>query len=829
MKVLSGDGYAYAPVFSPLCPDLCWFAEQAFDLNTRRFLPDGAASACVEAKKLRDLLGSLTPFGIEDRTDRYLLRWQADPFDSRFLWSYEHTDPFTLLRYNRTTGKRDVFNTLPQRSMGTEFVMGKAGIWVTNHQELMLLDRQTGKILERAGNPNGVGRSMTLRPWGDDVLVSKEWLYQRATKHYVPFFPLPQDMEGCKSPYKVEFLGELCYSAIYDVGNNLGHFITAPGPVVRRLPFLKDWRDERFDLGVNPPLAWFSFKKRIVALNYVNGDSAVYYGSTGRPVNGDQSGRYLAFATELGISFFDKNTCQFRVINRPYGYEQPRHFICAGEHILLTYEKYWEVVDVSKLDTAFAASTLLEDAEAFEQQLRAIYTAVPDDFYPRYAAVLHLYKTYEARKNPKIDERWQDVLRNLGEILFYASPDSVILRAIADYESGRFVPAFNCDATKAIFRFWADQDELKKALQLLDAPDNRTCFQESEWGEIEITQPIRSLQFSLDSLAAFTLPPDERLYAEGKIWEQFGRQKSIYRYHQDPIRNLKKAYDCFRTLIQQYPQSIWADNAAYDTMTYIDFHSTSPDYDFMIQGDDKKAFATFKQFLRDYPQSDRRPDVLLRIAAAFRRGGIEDNNHDASDEAMAAEYLQIIADEYPDFAEVSTFYKNSRQELDRHYWSETWSCTGKPDKSVYQLQDTIRVTVRMQNKSQSVQILDTAFIQHWYQGLRFHLSEVRDQGCEGLWGDFSLTREKPLVATQPVSIQAGGYYEETFVLGSTILNRINGGGYFPLHSGLTYYFDLEFRHPGMPWLWLSDQTVTPTFQLGRNVAPTFQLGRKKND
>ena len=103
----------------------------------------------------------------------YLLRWTADPFDPNLFWTKEYKEDeripwqnrpqiMILWRYDQRTAQQDSFISL----VSADFTLGKAGVWVNNSKELVLMDRHTGQIIQRAANPFGEGRGMTLQTWG---------------------------------------------------------------------------------------------------------------------------------------------------------------------------------------------------------------------------------------------------------------------------------------------------------------------------------------------------------------------------------------------------------------------------------------------------------------------------------------------------------------------------------------------------------------------------------------------------------------------------------------------------------------------------------------
>lgn len=801
LRVFPEKGGAYAPVFSTFCSDRCWLSEREFDLTSMRFVPRDSTS-CVPIFTKRIWHGS-DPADLDPTT----LQWQADEYDFNYLWTYEYRsdqlapgggkDTLILWRYDRQKARQDSFASLLQG----EITIGKPGIWVTDHKEMVLLDRRSGQVLSRAENPDGLGVMMRLQAWGDDVIVNDRWLYQRIHARYVPFFPLPADMEGCNSPQKLEFQGELCLSSIREEGNLYAYYLVAPGHPPIKMPFEpNNFSYQGYLLAANPPLAWLCEKDTLRSFDFTMGGTSAYPGSTIEPLHGNHDGRFLGFYSELGLSFFDKYNCQFRVLQLPYGHKMPRNFTANHRYIFLTYENHWDIVNFSKLETAFRRSTILDEYAIFEQAWRSIQNDPHEEFYSKYEAYFKLYNRYKGNKNPKIESAWEQVRKSVSYPL-YAAPDSILERVAIDFEAGRFDPSVSCEIAQGLFRFWGSKGELLKSLRLLSASNYENCIvQEMESGEY-IQQMLQNTQHSLDSISRLKTSPDEKLYATGKVWLNYCLYKRWFRYVQDPREGLEQAFDYYRTLLQKYPKSPWADNAAYDTLYYIDYHATTTD-DETPDGNDKDAYRAFDQFLKDYPSSDCRADVLLRMAKVIIRGAGGRIYERVSIE-QAEECLQTIAKEYPDFAKNSADYQKSLGSLNARLWSARWVLGITLDQTTFRLEDTIRVTVKISNTSRNSQTLDTIFLRRWHERLSLTLHPIRDKSCEDIWGEFPLIREKTPVEVQAVTLLPGSSYIETFVLGHSTMKKNYDASKFNLAIDTIYSYHMEYHHPTLQWLWMS--------------------------
>ena len=800
-SVFPEKGEAYAPVLSPFCLNHGWLGEREFDLLSRRFVSSDSAS-CIPKSAQRLWHGA----SVSDLNPTRLW-WKADPYDPNLFWTKDYREddsvPWqdrvqTLIvwRYNRETAKQDSFVSL----VSGDFTIGKPGIWVTNSKELLLLDRRSGDVILKAENPFGLGRGMSLQPWGDNLIVSDQWLYQVKQHQYVPFFPLPAEMEGCKSPEKVEFQAELCLSMVRSEGSQYSYHILAPGYPPTQVPFEPvNFSYQNRLLAVNPPLAWLCKKDTLIGFDYTTGALEGYPGSSDTPLHGNHEGRYLGFYAELGLSFFDKYTCQFRVLQLPFGHKMPRNFATDGQYIFLTYEDHWEIINFSKLASVFRPSSILAEYSAFEQEWQAWAKDANHDFYKNYEVYLSIYYKYKDFKNPKI-AGVQHQFASWVSYQLMVTPDSVLSQVASDYSSSRFDPSISCEIALGLFKWYGQKGDLEAARSLLPMLENEPCINQILLDDDWRLQNVKVTNFKLDSVAQLNLAPDENLFATGKVWFDYCLTKRWFVYNSDPRQDFEQAFEYFRKLLEQYPESPWADNAAYEMFHYIDYHSTTTD-DETPDGDDKEAFIAFSKYLDDYPDSDRSPEVMLRLAKVIIRG-LGQRHIDQDKAEKAAEYLQIIAQKYPEFAKKEEGYQEAQNLLNARLWSNRWSLKIALNQTSFRIQDSIRVTVSLQNHSRSPQTLDTTFLNRWQEGLFLTLHPIRDIGCEDIWGDFPLIPENT-TKDESITLPAGAAFTKNFVLAKSAVIKNYGSRKFDLTPGTTYIYNLEYRHPIKHWLWMS--------------------------
>lgn len=776
VSIAAASGSAWNPQHSPFFPEICRLGKQPYDLVRKAWLSDESVIFPPDMAAPYRRMG-----------------WLPDAAYPDYYWATVHADSgMTLFRYDRPKARVDSFPGM----LNGELIPGKAGVWFSDHRQLQLIDRHTGRVIRRKANPQP-GLLMWLRPWGDDVLVTERRLYVTASDTFIAFVPQPAEVQECRPAEEVFCLGEACISRAYD-GNRYVNFLSTPGNPPLRLPFSLSGSLREHLVALNPPLAWFCFPDRLVSVDCVTGDSVVYPAPVGEAIPGDQSGPFMGFRSERGLCFFDKSACSFSFHSRPWGFERPRDFRSNRYGAILTFENHWETVDCRRLDAAFASSDVLDEFRVFEREWNIMRVGLDGkDFYTCYAVWSDLFGRYGRRGNAKIDAYWPHVLNALDYALFKAG-DSIMERVDADFRAQRLAPEVARTVAASFFRYRGSRGEIAAALEMAQVLGD----DEFEVASVEyysyLLGVLRSTKRQLDSLADLKLLPDEKLYAAGKLWLGYCPHKQWFRYSYDPRGNYEQAYTFFRELIRRFPDSPLADNAACDTMYFVDYVATTTD-DETPDGDPVKARQTFLQFLSDYPDSEKRPEIMLRLVRLLLRisgyGG-EDAN---SMMAEAALYMDSVAAKYPAYTD-SIFYKQAEGRLKGQLWQQRWMLGIAPEKTQYTSGDSIRFIIRVINRSRSEQVLPAAFLENWQAGLQLHISLLRDRDCAPLFGDFPLVREKNTAVTGEIKIPSGAFYEERLLMLPASKTRNHYPGSFALEAGSTYLYNLEYRHPQLPWL-----------------------------
>ncbi len=127
----------------------------------------------------------------------------------------------------------------------------------------------------------------------------------------------------------------------------------------------------------------------------------------------------------------------------------------------------------------------------------------------------------------------------------------------------------------------------------------------------QVLQKARETKHRLDSVASLSLRPDERLWALGNIWASY-IENELYVTEYSGY-NYSLAIPYFEQIIEKYPKSSLADNAAF-TLVYFSLSGAGEG------GDDSYCLSAayeLEKVLKQYPDSDQKAQVMLDIAGFY--------------------------------------------------------------------------------------------------------------------------------------------------------------------------------------------------------------------
>lgn len=199
---------------------------------------------------------------------------------------------------------------------------------------------------------------------------------------------------------------------------------------------------------------------------------------------------------------------------------------------------------------------------------------------------------------------------------------------------------------------------------------------------------VQYAQQQFDSLERRDLPEDERLWAIGQIWWRYCARKPV----SDPD-NFQLAFKYLDELLRSFPQSQWADDAAFLRLKTLE-ETSNPDMNYTESRDWARQY---EALFRKYPNSALQPEMLYRAAlnyAWFQKEG--DNPREACMEADST--ARQLLREFPDFAQ-----KNGIDDLLSYIRQKKMiydlDLSVSADKQTYQYGEPVWVTFALINRS----------------------------------------------------------------------------------------------------------------------------------
>ncbi|HLP92699.1 MAG TPA: hypothetical protein VK168_01615 [Saprospiraceae bacterium] len=789
LLVYPAKGSPYPPVFSPFCPDRCWLNEREFDLVKGRFLLAQEPS-CVPREAIRYSHDS-------DSTDiwRQPLRWEQDPFEPRYCWSFDYhrdlvskwesaKDTMYIIRYDRNTRQQQTFGSLAAGQM----MVGESGIWVYNQEEIVMHDKRNGQVIHRIKDPFGTDLMLWTRNWGPDVLISDRFRFEVKTGQMVPFSGIPEELEGCKSPANMYWVGEACVSQFYGEGSRMESYISVPGISTRKYPSVNQANLRIGSVTTKFGQFWFYQPDTLWMFDLGSQEISGYaIKSAEYLLKGNPDSRFIVFGSERGLSVFDMESCTNRVLPKPYGHKKAYTYESIGEKIILTWPDHWEILDFRQMATDFPEDQVQVEFARFEPEIAGFY-ALPEDFYLRYAAFEQLKKQYAPLKNPKIQASLDRLRSNFSHLL-YNPPDSVMEQVALDYAANRLDTALHCELVSGFCRYYGYKGRLEMAAPLLYFYS--ACLAKNQiQNELPVDQ-ISTTLHRLDSIDQLPHSADERLYATGKIWFDYCFYKRWLRYSSYPSDYMEQSFALYRTLLKEYPKSPWADNAAYDMLHYVDYRQQDSSDD-LPEGNLSEAYEAFSQFLQQYPDSDCSSKVMARMLRILASSWSFDD--------WQEQKLDTLISLYPDLV----LSNNEFAPLQEHFyfskWKRNWSLSVHFLTDTIALDSAVYLEIRLTNISSTSQELDVAEQLNWNRGITLHVRQIPDQGCEPKSGDIGITPVNPGNISRTVIIAPMDSLVEQFELNKVSLNKNYSNVPFTLARGETYEYYMQAKLYGLPWL-----------------------------
>ena len=283
----------------------------------------------------------------------------------------------------------------------------------------------------------------------------------------------------------------------------------------------------------------------------------------------------------------------------------------------------------------------------------------------------------------------------------------------------------------------------------------------------------------IDNIKSKKLSEDEYLWLYGKIY------KNMFRNSLNVAEvgwNLSFPFSFFNQLIKKFPKSKFADNAEYEMLSYneaMSHEGGSNSYNLI-------AIEDYKKFLDKYPETELKPEILIRISELYLYAGFsfkENINYIQ----MSIENLNKLLAQYPNLHNLKRL-KNLKNEIDNSLWDFDISS----DKLEYKISEPVYITFTIKNiskRSKSINLYKDKSIPNFPLYIQ-HYDCVKILDCTNAHlADFINSNNKYSESTYDIIIKPNSTYIEKWNIcdKAIFLNSNNSIGHYIFNKPGKYH------------------------------------------
>ena len=223
----------------------------------------------------------------------------------------------------------------------------------------------------------------------------------------------------------------------------------------------------------------------------------------------------------------------------------------------------------------------------------------------------------------------------------------------------------------------------------------------------------------IDSLKQLRLPDDEYAYAYAAMMEKYCMENPAF--ESESMYNLELPTEAYKEMSRKYPNSRWADDAAYTALMIELFNYCEGGCSYTE--DDLKRL---DRFVQSFPESEKIADAWLAAVNILQQMYGDDEANRRKNATRALSYLMKIRENYPASAEKEEWKDMLMYYL--QYPELYWSLSVSTDKKVYKQGEPMKLIVKLKNLNDTTQTF------HLPPGPLFHLMVTYSQepGCAGV-------------------------------------------------------------------------------------------------
>ncbi|HRI59816.1 MAG TPA: hypothetical protein PK228_08835 [Saprospiraceae bacterium] len=660
--------------FSPLDPAAIWVNNDEINVQTG---------------KRRDIIP-----GKIWHESRY--EWYKDAFDTEYLWlALPYEGIFRMHKATRQLSKINISAT----SL-TAFLAVKDGAWLAKGYELYFWDRKSDQVSQEKNYPvNIIIRHLGIA--GDTLLVNDYYKYApgeckleaietqyadvqgpdvvfrmekdsfslRAVQH----FSYPETQFFIRTPNGQEF----CFGKEFGFGRGM---VDVQGKSVWSWNYDQDLKCLNTETGIikRIPLGGMPRYRLVQA----NNDCLWLYGKDELTCFNPTKQQFLHFPDTFSGNLLDLR--------------------CDNRNVYLCFPDRFTVVNIAwLLRYAHDAADDWRSEEAFWAAARSLHPDSLPDFYTALEKYRFVKKQFGTSNSRSIQERIRQSA-NFFEEIFLKTPDTRYPRILDDLQQGKIEPEIVPSVLHGLMEYTGQKGQVQECIALADQYTTLTG-NEPEWMDFS---PIRTAAAKLDSLASADIPVDARLYAEGQVYYHYCHETPWFTDFSTCCVNTSLANERFRRLLRDYPESEWADNAAFDTLPMRSEFCPGCDpfrySDFPVP---PEVFDAYQQVARDYPQGDARPQVLYRLAWLYAFQAENYNENALPNIQSGLKCIEELTGRYPAYE--TGYVQTITNHLHKSTWKHTWSVGVRSERSVIKSNDSLHLLVYFHNETGTPRALDT--------------------------------------------------------------------------------------------------------------------------
>lgn len=541
--------------------------------------------------------------------------------------SYVHPDPYVptscwflhpqegAFHYDRNTGKGRFFDIAQQSRITSAILFTPQNIWIGTSKGLWVYDRLNGTCGPVQGSPE-----VEVYALSEDA-QGRIWI-----GHQFAYDPGSYCWQGL-SKYRgiptneIEKIRENDGFALISKKSDMRLYTLLPDDQIKQTA---DYRYVQTPSGgqqgtplrnflhgnqlfAEPPFFWALVSSEIWRLNAHTGEMKFFnLGNLVRSkFSANAPGEIWEISNDYWLSFHKTNG-NYQLYRAPV---QGRLYSVQADtdNLYVLTDGRFLIISKKYLAQNYAADPALPEKRVWVDWLIDSLTVYPPDEWP-----MHLEKTrylkrqFEDLRDPYILSRLERFANS-----FRGPKDEAGLRRFLQYDDldSIAVNQVYCSLISTFVHQGALRDALRLTLEINalrnDLPDFLTYASTPKLPELLKTTVER-----LDSVNRQVQPAYEHLWAEGVILEDFA-QNCHWFTSEASCTNQILADSIFRKLVQQFPESPRADNAAYHLLANSICNEGEDGRDLPEQVE------LWQAFVHKYPESELRPHALGNIAWAL--------------------------------------------------------------------------------------------------------------------------------------------------------------------------------------------------------------------